>query len=234
MNHLQQSVKAAAQYLRNPSGITENDEYQLYNECHASVMCYRTLSSALSSERLSILDVGSGELCTAHLLVENNKNIKKYTAIDWIKDATNYIHKFSDGIEAFEYIAKDYCELTESDLQRSQYDIVIIDVEPHGREGQVYEKIRPFMKGVHLCILKHVACLDWWGSGLANWFLKHYIEQKLVRDYFAASNFKKGWRDIFIIMTTDPVELQIECQKLALGEPLGRQPGGENYVYEAP
>jgi hypothetical protein len=81
------------------------------------------------------------------------------------------------------------------------FDIVLIDIEPHGREIEVYENIKHLMNPEHLCILKHVAFIDLFGSAFADRFLDRY--KACVIDSFCDDdkNHFVNMRDVFIVMT---------------------------------
>jgi hypothetical protein len=46
-------------------------------------------------------------------------------------------------------------EDVENMTMQAPYDIVVIDVEPHGREVEVYES-KKYLTDTHLVILKHI------------------------------------------------------------------------------
>jgi hypothetical protein len=116
-----------------------------------------------------------------------------------------------------DFIIKDYEEADESDLESDGYDLLIVDIEPHGDEKKVYETFKRFMKPTHLCILKHVGFIDLYGSAMADWFIDTYLKSRHVHDFFAQEDLDTGFRDVFLIMSSTPVLLDARCQEFATG-----------------
>lgn len=110
----------------------------------------------------------------------------------------------------------DYVSI-ESDIFKSPsflttpFDIIIINVEPRGREVELYELYAPLMKPSHLCILKGLAAVDLFGALFADRFIDKYYETT-VNDYFA--DYKL--RDVFVLMDKEGGRSN-RSQKLAGG-----------------
>lgn len=106
---------------------------------------------------------------TASAFFSNIQSDIFYTSID----CTNIPNKaLLNPFVKHEHYIKD---IFEDSLELSkQFDVVFIDIEPHGKEIQVYEKIKHWMKPTHLCILKHVAFIDMFGSTFADRFIQKY------------------------------------------------------------
>jgi hypothetical protein len=176
---------------------------------YRELMIYEYIGQFLSSQttrttrKYNVLDVGSGELLTAQTLIKNTSFVGTYTAIDFKVDAHQHGKHVKPYVDEFEYVNIDILKdefMPHSDLL---YDIVIIDVEPHGKEIEVYEKIKHFLNESHLCVLKHVGCIDLYASGLANTFLTKYEEE--LSDYYGESTGLRYLsalhyiRDVFVI-----------------------------------
>lgn len=174
--------------------------YEKFGLSYRELLIYRTLGECLSqnNQKLNILDVGSGQLKTAQALIESTSFVATYTAIDM----EVYSDKVKPYVQDFEYHKIDILADPPFATDR-KYDIVLIDIEPHGREIDVYEKIKQCLADTHLCILKHVGYIDLYGSGLADKFLTKYEES--VADYYGETlgmgicPLLSAVRDVFII-----------------------------------
>lgn len=185
------------------------DKYQQARDHHMSsyreALIYEHIGQFLSSQRkYNVLDVGSGELFTAQALIKNTSFVGTYTAIDFKVDAHQHNRHVKPYVDEFEYVNIDILgqDFMPSN-QNIMYDIVIIDVEPHGKEIEVYEKIKHVLNTSHLCVLKHVGCIDFYGCGLANRFLTKYEQE--MSDYYGESTGPRylsplhHMRDVFVI-----------------------------------
>lgn len=193
------------------------DAYHTYKENPESVAVYRGLSAGLSCCAVNVLDVGAGNLMTGRMLCLRNDNIKTYTAVDHKGCPVDHVQSISSCVQNVQIKKTDYRDL--KDVPQNSHDVVIVDIEPHGHEVEVYEEVVKYMKPLHLCILKHVGCLDVYGSGLADKFLAKYLQDERVHDYFAESDLE-GLRDIFIVMSRFDVTCHPMCQAKAKGKPV--------------
>ena len=178
---------------------------------------YRCLGANLGTA--NVLDVGCGSLMTTTNLLWNMSNVSLAT-IDKSVVPTDQIAKLKKNISEWKHISANIFSVDLVDLPKNKYDIVVIDIEPHGNEIDVYEKIKPFMKPIHICILKHVGSISMFGSVLADRFLDKYVQSKNVIDYFAQYDIAifAGMRDIFVVMSLDEVALDKQAQDLATGK----------------
>lgn len=191
------------------------DLWELYNEGWCTLAFYKALADIRAI--VNVLDVGCGRFMTISMMVDKGLSPMAYTGVDRVINHA-VISKGVASIPSTRFIAKDYEDVKESDLDPAGYDMLIVDIEPHGREEHVYEHFKRFLKPVHLCILKHVGCLDGYGGYLANKFLHTYINSGHVCDYYAVHDWTTGFRDVFVIMSTTTVPLDAQCQKLGTGE----------------
>lgn len=204
-----------SEYLLDVDDDTKSSIYCSSTTCHVSfnynmsyreVLIYSKLGKCLSqhsTQKLNVLDVGSGELLTAKKLIHDTSFVNTYTTIDNKIDPSEYIHDIQHCIDTFEYFNIDI--LKDDFVTDKKYDIVFIDVEPHGKEIEVYERVKHCLSPKHLCILKHVGFIDLYGSYLADRFLSKYEEH--VSDYYAESvrniiSTLHQVRDVFIIFDT--------------------------------
>ena len=195
--------------------------YETYQESQYAHHMLASIFSNLSHTPINILDVGSGRAMTANIAIANHKNVNIYTAIDRSINASVFICEIQRYIQKFQYIQVDVenADLNITNDVNDLYDVVIIDIEPHGDEVDIYNKISKYMKPTHICILKHVGFIDMHGPFHADRFIANNIER--IHDYFAQSSLKQGLRDIFIVMSRTPVTLDAQCQKLAKGRLAG-------------
>lgn len=80
------------------------------------------------------------------------------------------------------------------------FDVVIIDIEPHGREREAYDRVRHLLKrGAHLCVLKHVAFIDLLAAKFADAFIDRHRDR--VVDYFGEYDSWGSVRDVFVLLS---------------------------------
>jgi hypothetical protein len=222
-NALESSIIEALKY-RNSTYLfyKDNDSYKKkyflawdnYNMSVSEKELYNLFSIKFSKIlKPNILDVGSGKHMTATALIEYC-DINKYLSIDKSLESINYnniTHKINNWIhydfDIFENKIKD------NDL----YDIVLIDIEPHGCEIEVYEKVKHLLKDVHLVILKHVAYITGSAGQCADKFIDKYKNN--VYDFYG-EYVTKAIRDVFIIMSKENNPKTKSLQDLVIGKPL--------------
>lgn len=193
--------------------------YSKYKLSKRELNLYKQLGMQISG--LSILDIGSGTFMTARAILENSNSNVSYCSIDK-NENINPINILNDlitnnKINHFEHHYHDVFE-TDFDSKLSltkKYDIMLIDIEPHGREIEVYEKFKKFMNNEHLCILKHVAFIDLFGSSFADKFIEKY--NYIIKDYFAERDINDEIRDILIVINKCNCKQDLQIQKLAHG-----------------
>lgn len=87
------------------------------------------------------------------------------------------------------------------DLYLDLYDMVILDIEPHGKEIEVYNIIYPYLKDEHIVICKCIGYLDLYGSILANKFLDNLKKQGILYTYFGVMDMNCNLtRDVVAIV----------------------------------
>lgn len=194
--------------------------YDTFKMYRFGTLFLEILGKELLTQDISILDVGSGLSKSAHLLI-GDAHISKYHSIDRADSQhDSFLNSQWDQIKDRQHFRRDiYKDDLIGDLHTELYDVVIIDIEPHGNEVTIYEKIQEHMKETHLCILKCIGHLDLYGSSLADKFIGHFIRSGHVDDYFAETSLNPGYRDIFVIMSRSKTDLDTRCQGLAEGKP---------------
>lgn len=191
-----------------------------FSESKISATFLKTLGDEMfNKRRLSILDVGCGRSKTGSLLV-GSAEIEKYHGIDYIDKSGEFLHNFQQKqIKELKFFQRDIYMDDLDDFEHDTYDIVIIDVEPHGKEIEIYQKIHHLMKPAHFCLLKHIGYIDLYSSAFADYFLDKHINSGNIFDYFAEAGLHIDTRDIFVIMSREETRLDAVCQRLARGEP---------------
>jgi hypothetical protein len=190
------------------------DKYRLsVRELHL----YKELGKRVDG--LSILDIGSGTCMTATAIIENCNSQISYCSIDKNIDPSDILQDLiiENKITNFEHYHHDVFE-PDFDAKfslQNKYDIMLIDIEPHGREIDVYDKFKKFMNNEHLCILKHVAFIDLFGCAFADRFIEKY--NYIIKDYFAERDSNDEIRDVLIIMNSQNCNQELQIQNLAHG-----------------
>jgi hypothetical protein len=91
-------------------------------------------------------------MATAKLIVDACSSVKAYMhRPEELPPNADHIKKRSKSSA----MSKRFEDVVKYDVQ-APYDIVVIDVEPHGREVEVYESIKKYLTDTHLVILKHI------------------------------------------------------------------------------
>lgn len=197
--------------------VSRRENYVFWDtlkETKFSYVFLKILGSNLFCKRLHVLDVGSGKSSTSRTIAGDHE-VGKYHSIDWGMEESRFEGKSND---IKHYRMDVYGHDVTKDMPLNTFDVIIIDIEPHGQEIFIYTKLRPAMKATHMCVLKHIGSLDS-GSHMADRFLGHFIDTRNVHDYFAETSLNRGYRDVFVVMSKDPVRLDGKCQRLAVGEP---------------
>jgi hypothetical protein len=170
---------------------------------------------------LNILDVGSGSGMLANALLSLVKTASvqvHYTSIDYkVKPTLESVENVEHEHHSFDALVIDDSELKKALGERKKYDLILIDIEPHGDEIRLYEKFRNFMKEEHICIIPH--CFMQTGPYFARPFLKKFIELGHMVDYYA-QDYRNDSKDIYMVMkrTVLAEEPKIKCQTLMDGK----------------
>ena len=192
--------------------------YDKYRLSARELNLYKELGNRIGG--LSILDIGSGTCMTASAIIENCNSKISYCSIDKNIDPSNILQNLiiDNMIGYFEHYHHDVFE-TDFNTKialKNKYDIMLIDIEPHGREIEVYEKFKKFMNDEHLCILKHVAFIDLIGCAFADKFIEKY--NYIIKDYFAERDINDEIRDVLIVINNNACKQDLQIQKLAHGK----------------
>jgi len=134
------------------------------------------------SSTLKVLEVGSGKASKTY------RNLFGDTPHPQIEYVT--IDKNPECNPTYVYDILDHAPWTNmvAFLEPDYFDIVIIDVEPHGKEDEIYSRIKHAIKDPALVIFKCIGHMDMYGSSLAKKMLhaihaEHKVEDALLLSY---------------------------------------------------
>ena len=194
-------IKTYGTYKQTPWGAT-----------FTSLVGEYLISSSLGN---NILDVGSGRSSTFKNLMSGHDfsrstSQKRYLSIDnkvtEAESAALWLFG-SPELQCFDkrHIHADVFALLPDWVPTGhKFDVVIIDIEPHGREIQAYDAVASALTDVHLIVLKCIGSMEMWHTGLADFFLREMLERRRLLDYFGVSHDELT-RDVFVIATHDEV-----------------------------
>jgi hypothetical protein len=195
--------------------------YKSIFETHVIFMLGKYMTE--NRDSISILDVGSGPGKTAKALLSqvNSSAHVQYTSIDY-KVTPSAVLEMGKDIE-HEHHSFDALAIEEAELERilgekkKQYDLIIIDIEPHYQEIALYQKFKQFLKEEHLCIIEHCFMQSYAGWG-ARAFLTKFVELGHVVDYYAQDEVD-GRKDLYMVMKKTPLceKTIFKCQALTKG-----------------
>lgn len=139
------------------------------------------LSKIHVSNLIDVIDVGAFPCLNASIMIGNNTNFT-YTSIDDTLSEKNITHAISNltktNITSWKKVTKK-CYESFDVVKFRKYDILLIDIEPHGDECNIYNYYKPCLKSYHLVLISCVGCIGIVGSYFGNKFIevnKNYIE----------------------------------------------------------
>lgn len=193
-------------------------EYSTFKKTKYTTSLWELLGKELLTQPLNILDVGCGSGITSHFII-GKANVNKYHSIDLKYNNSSFLKDQWCQIRDCKHFCRDvFVDDLTHDLEIGEYHIVIIDIEPHGKEIEVYEKIKVYMHSAHLCILTCIGEIDLYAGYFGDIFLGHYRDKGKLRDFFAETSLSSGYRDIFAVMCLFSGPLDAKCQELATGQ----------------
>ena len=124
------------------------------------------------------------------------------------------------------------------------YDVVILDVEPHGREFELHAALVGAGKLAreHLVVLQCIAHMNTGGPWMADRFLDQLISRRRVRDLLAVYDFHLT-RDVYVAVDLDgepgldmdaATSPSVYAHVREHGRPLPLAPGFKSWVMYAP
>jgi hypothetical protein len=152
-------------------------------------------------DKTNVLELGSGTCRTIQNMTKGNPEaVFEYTSIDRATDSNCF---GSRHIKANVFDVSNVSNvLNISDDYR--FDILILDVEPHGKEIEIYEKFAMYGAAKHVVILKCVGWMDVFTTSLADRFLYHLKSTNRLVDYFGIGDCDFFTRDVTVVISRDP------------------------------
>ena len=172
---------------------------QKYVRCHWEILFNNNLGKYLSKNKLTkILEVGCGNYkYSGFNIINKNNGMFEYYGID-TRDIINENYTIIK-IDIFE---ENVIEKLNQRLCDNYFDVLIIDVEPHGREIQIHDIVSKYMKkNEYLCILRCIGHMDMFGSNAGNYFINEMVKRKLLKDMIAFHSDYLENRDGYLVMT---------------------------------
>lgn len=158
-------------------------------------------------EHIAILEIGSGCCRTVPYLCSIESDIV-YHSIDLKEFSTElppYIsHTHHQGCV--------FSEDTDNKIPIDFFNILIIDIEPHGREVQLLKKYEKFMKNNYIVLLKCVGCMSLFGEKFGITALSYLKYNHILIDYIA--NGKPFVNtDIIAMCSRQPTSYEGTCSR---------------------
>lgn len=122
--------------------------------------------------------------------------------VEWNKKILNKdIQVIERPLEHVHYQLDVFDGTINSELPHNTFDLLIVDIEPHGREIELIDMFEPYMKDEYLIIFKCIGNMDLYGSTMADNVLKHLRETCKLCDMFAVTgcNSFELTRDVFAV-----------------------------------
>lgn len=147
-----------------------------------------------SAQDINIIDIGCGDQNYIQTLKYMNFFNHTYLGID-IKSISTDSITGTFGCKEDKFVCADILNKDSLSLPDRKYDIIIIDVEPHGKEWNIYQKFLPYLSNIHLIILQCVGYID----GFGDYYAKNFLYQLNERNglYNFLENVKT--RDLYVV-----------------------------------
>lgn len=174
------------------------DAYKRFNDTLWGCTFKNLLGREVCKDRMiRILDVGCGKKSTYYNIVHGNQETDcfTYTSIDMSPQMKPDI--LCDVFAEKEQLI--------TKLKNKQFDMLILDIEPHGREIELFDMFREFLAKEYIIVFKCIAVIDLYGSMMAHWVLEHMLNQGCLVDYFAVEHINTLTRDVFAVGRTKDV-----------------------------
>lgn len=91
-------------------------------------------------------------------------------------------------------------------LPLNSFHMMIVDIEPHGREWEIFSNYERYMCEQYIVIFKCIGCIDIIGNAFAQQVLKKIHAFRKLVDVFAISSFPEMNRDVIAICSRHPIE----------------------------
>jgi len=174
------------------------DTHKLYRDNMWSVVFHNLLFEHITANTsVRVLDVGCGESRQFRAMCKgiDTQKVSQYTTIDK-ESGKEY------PLVPHKHITCDVFELTTDELMKygGDYDILIMDIEPHGKEREVYDIVYPALKPQHIVICKCIGFIDLYGAGMANRFLIELRDRNILHSFWGSCDLSYLTRDVVAIV----------------------------------
>lgn len=144
---------------------------------------------------LKILELGSGSYETFKNLTTGIKRSISYHSVDKkpspaLLSVDCHVHNIADVFVDTVELPKDY------------FNVLVVDIEPHGREIELLDRFEPCMQNEYTIILKCIGDMDVYGSGYADPPLNHLKSKNVLLDAFAVTDMELT-RDVYAVCSRD-------------------------------
>lgn len=141
-----------------------------------------------------ILDVGCGKKTTfSNIAFGHDPARFLYTSID--KDPDVNAHICADVFTDMDAIR--------TRLGSQRFDMLILDIEPHGNETELYDAFKEYMANEYMVVFKCIAAMDMFQTSYADRALRHMMDNGDLVDFFAVSELNEMTRDVFAVGSKD-------------------------------
>jgi hypothetical protein len=159
-------------------------------------------------ENIAILEVGSGHCRTVPYLCSIESDIV-YHSIDLKEFSTELPHYISHT----HHKGCAFSEDTDNEIPIDFFNILIVDIEPHGSEVQLLKKYEKFMKNNYIVILKCVGCMmSLFNEQFGKAALSYLKYNHILIDYIANGDpFVNA--DIIVMCSRQPTSYEGTCSR---------------------
>ena len=177
------------------------DAYKRFGDTLWGCTFKNILGRELCKDRvIRILDVGCGKKTTYNNIVCGNGGTDgeggsasfTYTSIDVNKEV-------APDICGDVFVDREMILEALRDKEVEKFNMLILDIEPHGHEIDLFEMFKEFLATEYIIVFKCIAVIDLYGSMMAHRVLEHMKKQRCLVDYFAVASLNSMTRDVFAV-----------------------------------
>lgn len=196
MNEACLSTKYMDVYMDAKIHAYDNYKQSIWGATYMNLLGKHIMSNM--DHKANILELGSAECMTIQNMTKGvQKSMFEYISIDRATDSNCFGSKH---IKADVFDVSDALELSDD----YRFDILILDVEPHGKEIEIYKKFAKYGATHHVVILKCVGFIDLYGAYYADHFLNHLKNTNRLVDYFGIVENNYFTRDVTVVVSREP------------------------------
>lgn len=180
----------------------ENDDYLLreretYGQASWGAQFIKHLATVALDKfgNLAILELGAGPCLTVSNLlagIPSRTNVA-YHSID--KHA--YVPVLPPTVARTHHQGCAFQDDTYANVPTDFFNVLIVDIEPHGREVELVKKCHTFLKHEFIVIFKCIGSMDIWGSALGSYALTYMKEHYKLIDIVHCDSWM--FRDVIAV-----------------------------------